>query len=111
MDTYEEAKTMEEGWKRVEAAVQDALLIAFDGCHKIYVAMDKEQADWFRDNYEHTLEGSSDAMLDTLHEWYDESCPLVFISAVRSSPLNPNDGFRDLIPQGCGADEDEDEDY
>ena len=42
---------MEEYWGDVEDALQSAELIAFDGCHKIYLAMDAEQAEWFRKNY------------------------------------------------------------
>jgi hypothetical protein len=44
-------KTLDELFEPVADAVENAILVAFDGCHKIYVAMDEEQADWFRRNY------------------------------------------------------------
>jgi hypothetical protein len=99
-------------------AVEDALLIAFDGCHKIYLAMDEEQADWFRTNYngtncdDRTFTGTPDEMLSTILEWWGESCALKFINAVTTDRENPNAGYKSLIGQGdwCEDDEDEDED-
>jgi hypothetical protein len=73
-------------------------------------------------------EMSADEMLETLKKWYDESCGLRFISAVRTDLDDPNAGFTNLISQfeeedcedcgesGCQGvcadyeDEDEDED-
>lgn len=85
-------------------------LIAWDGCHKMYVAMDAEQADWFRDNYPHVVENDDvDTLLATLGEWWEDSCPLRFISGVSTNHHNPNAGFIDLIPQGAEWDDDEEE--
>jgi hypothetical protein len=111
----------------VEDALEDALLIAFDGCHKMYLAMDQEQADWFRDNYngtsctDRTFTGTPKEMLNTLLTWWDESCSLKFINAVTTNHENPNAGFVSLIGQGEWMDDeeflsqededDEDEDY
>lgn len=92
-------KTMEDYWSDVEAYVQDAKCIAFDDCHKIYLAMDHKQADWFRTNYEHSMTGHPDEMLRVLRAWYDKSCSLRFIQAVKSNEVDPNRGFTDLIPQ------------
>ena len=39
---------MDDYWNDVEVAMEYAHLVAFDGCHKIYLAMDEEQAEWFR---------------------------------------------------------------
>lgn len=92
---------MEEYWDAVEDAVQDALLIAWDTCHKIYLAMDSEQADWFREHYSDCyFTGTPDEMLALLHDWYEQSCPLKFIQAVTTTD-NPNDGYESLIPQGA----------
>lgn len=105
MSTY----TIEEGWQRVEAYLPDAHLIAWDECHKIYVALDKIEADWFRENYApNVVEGDTDLLLATLRKWYDESCWLRFISGVRHNEHNPNAGFVDLIPQGASDEDDED---
>ena len=89
----------------VEDALEDALLIAWDGCHKMYLAMDDEQADWFRQNYngvhcdDRTFTGTPKEMLNTLLAWWDESCSLKFISAVTTNHENPNAGFVSLISQ------------
>jgi hypothetical protein len=109
----------------VEDALEDALLIAWDGCHKMYLAMDDEQADWFRTNYngtsctDRTFTGTPKEMLDTLLAWWDESCGLKFINAVTTDHENPNAGFVSLISQDDSwnyenpqdeYDEDEDDD-
>ena len=94
----------------VEAVIEDAFLVAFDGCHKIYVAMDEHEANWFRENYEFVFADTPEAMLNKVMEWYDDSCFLRFVSAVRHDPDDPNAGFTTLIGQFDDQDEDEDED-
>ena len=85
--------------------VEDALyeserLIAWDGCHKIYVAMDATEAAWFRENYPEVVENDDvDVLLGTLAEWWDASCSLRFINAVQHCESNPNAGFTTLIGQ------------
>jgi hypothetical protein len=106
-------KTKTELFDKVEAAIDDAILIAWDGCHKMYLAMDATQAAWFRAEYPHVVQDSPDRMLDTLLEWWDESCWLKFVNAVWTNEDDPNAGFVSLIPQGAEEDdddEDEDED-
>lgn len=110
-------KTLDELFDRVETAVEDAILVAFDGCHKIYVAMDEEQADWFRTNYngtsctDRTFTGTPEEMFATLKVWWDESCSLKFIQSAITDWDDPNAGFVNLIGQGDWCmDEDEDED-
>lgn len=83
----------------------DARLIAFDGCHKIYLAMDDEQADWFRENYngtsctDRTFTGTPKEMMRMLRTWWDESCGLKFIQSVVTDYDDPNAGFVSLISQ------------
>lgn len=103
-----------EGWARVEGALSGAKAIAFDGCHKIYVLMDDEQVEETRGyGYDQapsqliTVTATGEA-LATLHAWYDESCGLRFINAVRTVEGDPNLGFTQLIAQ-FAEDEDEDE--
>lgn len=96
------------GWAAVEEAAKTAKGIAFDGCHKVYVAMDDEQYSVFHgygygdgsddSRLIYTAYNSPDVVYDILRDWYEGSCGLRFISAVATTP-NPNDGFRDLIPQ------------
>lgn len=102
-------RDISELFEPVEVAVNDALLIAFDGCHKIYLAMDEIEAEWFRENYEIVVEDTPEVMLATLREWYEDSCFLRFISAVEHNEENPNAGFTHLIEQGWDTDEDEEE--
>lgn len=102
--------TMQDYWGDVELALEDAHLIAFDGCHKIYVAMDEIEAQWFLDREDYFCrKGTTSEMLEQLIKWYDESCPLRFVSSVVHNEFDPNAGYTHLIPQGA-EDEDEDED-
>lgn len=88
---------------------ENAVLVATDGCHKIYLAMDDEQADWFRENYEHIVEGTPEEMLITVIGWYENSCFLRFVNAVETNHADPNAGYTSLIPQ-FAEDKDDDED-
>ncbi len=95
---------------KVRDAIVHAELIAWDGCHKIYLALDTEQGEWFRENeYEYTVEGTAEEMLTTLGEWYEDSCGLRFISGVTTNHDDPNAGFTDLISQFEDEEDEEDE--
>ena len=108
---YKEARTLDEGWAQVYRAADEALLIAWDGCHKIYMAMDQQEADWFRQNYDEVFTGSPEEMIATIEDWWEMSCSLRFVSGVWSNPADPNAGFVGLIPQFVDDyDDDEDED-
>lgn len=102
-------KAIPDLFKPVAEVIAQAELVATDGCHKIYLAMDEEQAEWFRDNYEFVFEHTADEMLDRVIEWYEDSCSLRFVSAVRTNHADPNEGFTDLIPQGIDWDDDEED--
>ena len=105
------SKTLTDYWDDVEDAVQDAHLIAWDTCHKIYLAMDAEQAEWFLEYYApNTFQGTPEQMLSTLREWWDASCGLRFIQAVTTNHADQNEGFESLIPQGAEWDDEDDED-
>lgn len=95
------------GWDLVEEHIEEARLIAWDTCHKIYLALDDVEADWFRNNYDCVVEGSPEEMMTTLRKWWDESCWLRFINGVRYTTPNANDGFIPLIEQGATDDDDE----
>jgi len=93
-------------WETVEKAVPDALALAWDGCHKIYLAMDAEEVAKF-ESYGYReggaqmwSGGSPEEAMGVLREWYADSCGLRFISAVRTDTENPNAGFTSLIAQG-----------
>jgi hypothetical protein len=105
----------------VEIVLPHAKAIAFDGCHKIYVLMDKEQVEKMTGYGYGVDEGSylltadkmsKREMLETLETWFAESCSLRFIHGVSSVPegTDPNEGFTSLIEQGADW-RDDDEDY
>ena len=107
--------TMEDYWDDVKEQVQYAKCISFDGCHKIYLAMDDTQAQWFKENYnglecdDRTFEGTPEQMFELLKNWYTYSCSLKFIQAVWSNEADPNAGFVSLISQEAGWAEDEED--
>ena len=73
------------GWDLVEQFLESALCVAFDDCHKIYLAMDEVEYLYFTLNKWTTVTGSPLEMLEQVQEWYDvESCGLRFVSAVES---------------------------
>jgi hypothetical protein len=85
--------------ERLYGAIDNAILVAYDGCHKIYLALDEEQAEWFRGNYDIIVEASSDMMLAAVERWWEDSCGLRFISGVRTNHADPNAGFTTIISQ------------
>ena len=67
--------------ERVVSAVEGAVGIAWDGCHKIYIAKDNVSFNRLRSNGYMTLPAKDD-LVETLRQWFDVSCPLRFITAV-----------------------------
>lgn len=86
---------------------ENAVLVATDGCHKIYLAMDDTEADWFRENYEHIVEGTPEEMLVTVIGWYENSCFLRFVNAVSYNDDTAQTDFTTLVPQFADYEEDE----
>ena len=73
--------------------------VAFDGCHKIYIAQDEAQVALFEDyGYEHVVRGTPSELMANLDDWYESSCGLRFISAVATNPDGP-DEFTSVIRQ------------
>lgn len=103
-----------QAFKAVDAVLPHAKGIAWDTCHKIYVLMDEEQMTEMRGyGYDPLIRiGASGFTVadaaDTLRQWWEESCFLRFISAVRTNHEDPNAGFTSLIAQ-FELDEDEEE--
>ena len=95
----------------VTKAVMDCEGVAFDGCHKVYVLMDKEQVEKMRgfgygdktdfEKGDSRLVTADDMkrseMFALVREWYEQSCLLRFISSVATD--GGEDEFGDLIPQ------------
>ncbi len=81
-------------WRLVESMADNAIAIHFDGCHKIYLSMDKDQAlEMLGYGYE-----AIQPNLETLKDWYNGSCDLRFVNAVFTHH-DPNRGFVTLVPQ------------
>lgn len=76
--------------------------IAFDGCHKIYVALDKTQFEFFRDlDYEFVKDKESltpEQMSEKVQDWFHNSCSLRFITAVETMP-NEDCEFTSIVDQ------------
>ena len=107
------ADDLAEGWEAVEEYLNEAVLIAFDSCHKIYLAMDQEEAQFFRENYQPLVveNYSPSELLKTIHGWWDESCSLRFVNAVWHNEDDPNDGFVTLISQMADENENDEDEY
>lgn len=91
-------------WAKVEEAMPRAKAIAYDGCHKIYLAMDEQQAREIREmgygeqapTLFQRVEDPAVA-LSTVRAWYLRSCGLQFVTAV--SGAGNSEDFTDLVPQ------------
>ncbi|MFB1502189.1 hypothetical protein [Thiocapsa sp. N5-Cardenillas] len=89
-----------------EQELQDYLKIAkgiaWDTCHKIYILLDDAQMEEM-DGYGYDPLISADTttpegMFDTVWRWYEDSCSLKFISAVKTTPGGDSE-FYDIVPQ------------
>lgn len=89
------------GWMEVEEALEDAVAITWDGCHKIYVLMDLAQVEQMvKYEYDPIIPVTSqEDTLTTLRTWFAQSCGLRFIEAVAGRPEDPNEDFTSLIYQ------------
>ena len=83
----------------VQNAVENAVSIAWEGCHKIYIQLDQESHDEMVEmDYDPVLvTEDKNAAVTQLWEWFDNSCGLRFINAIKGE----GDGteFIDVIPQ------------
>tara|TARA_A200000159_G_scaffold153731_1_gene165959 strand:+ start:542 stop:835 length:294 start_codon:yes stop_codon:yes gene_type:complete len=90
-------------WNKIEKKLEKSVSIAFDTCHKIYINEDEEQHEKMKGyGYDPLIRIETigvEESLETLKRWYENSCSLKFISAVRTVDGNPNDGFTDMIAQ------------
>ena len=91
--------TMDELWENVDFTLRLCKCIAWDGCHKIYLAMDETEQQFFVEQYPHVVHGDFNALRKTIREWWNASCSLRFVQAVSNNEENPNAGFVSLIEQ------------
>lgn len=92
----------QQAFVEIESMVDDIVALAWDGCHKIYLALDRVEAEHFRrlgygdDSPSEFLWAgtlSTTEILDVVQQWYYESCGLVFINSVKEC------NYEDIIPQ------------
>ena len=83
----------------LEDFINDADSIAWDTCHKIYILLSPAQTQKMREyGYEALVtreESNPYDMLETIKNWYDDSCSLKFIDAVAEG-----DEFTTVVAQG-----------
>jgi hypothetical protein len=92
------AEREREAWAGVVDALDRSHLVAWDCCHKIYIALDEKTANWFAKNYDETARGTLGEKLAAVEFWYRHSCSLRFVSSVVTGYRG--DDYIELIPQG-----------
>ena len=98
--------TFQDIWDEVEAELDEAKGISFDGCHKIYILKDdqqvKQSAEWGygEDGSFLVTDLTPDEMLILVKRWYEASCGLKFVQSVATNEDDPNEGYESIIPQG-----------
>jgi hypothetical protein len=92
----------------LDELVTFAWSLSWDGCHKMYLNMDKAQHDKMMDlGYDLTIINHNPYITtQKIEEWYEDSCSLRFIDAVFSNDDN-TDKFVTVVPQFYTEDEDE----
>ena len=87
-----------------------AKLVAFDDCHKIYIAMDDGEAGWYVAQEWALFRGSSEQMAEKVWEWYrqaNKNCGLQYVDATSTSKQSTDtehfSDFHRVIPQGAEA--------
>jgi hypothetical protein len=90
---------------KVIDALDNAVSIAWDGCHKIYILGDQvSHEEQIELGYTPELVEDKEAALARLWKWWNSSCSLKFINRIEGSVKNKTETFFDVIPQ-CEYDE------
>lgn len=93
---------IEQAFDKIEERVDEIVAIAYDGCHKVYLALDSGEAEAFRrygygDGEDSEFLWASTlhtvSIMDTLQHWYHDSCGLRFVTAIKDGQ------HEDIIPQ------------
>jgi hypothetical protein len=88
---------------QVKEALNGAVSICWEGCHKIYITLDQESHKQ-QQEFGYDTVPVDETSLPTLYEWFDNSCGLRFIQAIANST-----DFKNVIPQFDYDDETEEE--
>lgn len=97
-------QTFKEPWlTKVKEAVDTAVSITWEGCHKIYIMSDEAaDADMLDIGYDTVKVDDKSKALAQLFEWWEDSCSLRFISRIETTggkDWTGNEQFFDVIPQ------------
>ena len=106
-------ETFEEPFlEKVEAILEKAVSITWEGCHKIYIMSDKAaDKDMIGMGYDTVKVDDKDKAVAQLFEWWESSCSLRFINRIETTGGKVgNDQFFDVIPQFDYDEDEEDED-
>lgn len=113
-NTYDYSFTwqqIDEILKPVAEIMDDVIMAFWDGCHKIYLALDQHEADrmtelGYTEHVAYPRGGDGRTILSMVTVWFTESCPLRFVEAVRHNPeLEPHPmwgnqtEFIEVVPQ------------
>jgi len=89
----------------VEDALDKAVSITWEGCHKIYICLDQEShKQQIEYGYEMVPVKDKAEALNQLYEWFDVSCGLRFINSIEGEST-----FHDVISQFEYDEDEEDE--
>ena len=80
---------------RLRKACTSAELIAWDGCHKIYLAMDPASAKVFDDYDIVVTRDEGEDFFEIINEWYEQSCMLKFVDSITNV-----EEYAAIVPQG-----------
>jgi len=69
----------------IEKHLSNAVSISWEGCHKIYIELDQASHDrQVKYGYEPVMVEDKQDALNELYEWFDRSCGLRFIHAIKN---------------------------
>lgn len=91
----------------LEEFINEAHSIAYEGCHKIYINLDEKQTNQmigygYGKDGTHLIKATDSNpydLLETVRDWYNESCVLKFIQAVQTDYFG-EDKFTAIVAQG-----------
>ena len=105
-------QTFKEPWlTKVKEAVDTAVSITWEGCHKIYIMSDEAaDEDSIACGYDTVKVEDKDKAVAQLFEWWEASCGLRFIYRIETTGGKVgNEQFSTVIPQFDYDEDEEDE--
>ena len=99
---------------KIDGYAENAVAVAFDTCHKIYIIGDDTELEKMRGyGYQEIVAQEDGAttyeMAETVKAWYHGSCGLRFVEFVKTNAETGDTDFTTVIAQGEDDDPEEDE--